>query len=159
MSHTMRVVLWTAGGQPFAVPTDRVREVVPLLEARPIPRAAAWVLGLVNHRGNLVPLVDMARLLGYESREPRMCSRILIVSVRRSGEPESETMGLVVEAVLGSQSVPFPSAPEAAPGDNLLGPVALTEQGTVQWIEIDRIPIPAPPTGGTVTHGTDPHPN
>ena len=153
LDNTMRIVLWTAGGQRFAVPTKQVLEVIPVVEARPVPRAAEWILGLINHRGKLAPLVDMARLLGHEPREPRMSSRILVVCSERSDEAQSRTIGLLVETVYGSETVAFPEQRSGTPED-FLGPVALTESGTVQWIEIDRIPVPTPPSTGTVAHGT-----
>jgi chemotaxis protein histidine kinase CheA len=57
-------VLMPVGGDLYAVPTGWVREVVTAPALTPLVTGPAVVLGLFNLRGEIVPLVDTASLLG-----------------------------------------------------------------------------------------------
>src|SRR3954451_8554304 len=48
----------------YAVAAERVVEVVPRVELRPIPHAPACLAGLFNYRGKAVPVIDLGILLG-----------------------------------------------------------------------------------------------
>lgn len=57
-------MLLRVAGEQYALPTDRVRQVVVAPAVTPIPAAPPAVLGVFNLRGEIVPLVDLCRLLG-----------------------------------------------------------------------------------------------
>src|SRR5438876_9484377 len=70
------------GGERYALPVEQVQEIEPLRELTPLPRAPRETLGLVNVRGRIVPVLDLARLLGTEaSAKP---SRLVVASVSGS---------------------------------------------------------------------------
>lgn len=48
-----------------ALPADEVVEISPPRPVRRLPGAPAEVLGLMNHRGTIVTVVDLPRLLGH----------------------------------------------------------------------------------------------
>ena len=58
------VVVFPLARERYAVDLAGVAEVVPLRGLAPLPGAPAPVLGIVLHRGRLVPVVDLRRLLG-----------------------------------------------------------------------------------------------
>jgi len=60
----VRALILPVGEDRYAVPTDRVREVATDLRATALPGAPSWVLGVVNLRGEVVPLLDTAAVLG-----------------------------------------------------------------------------------------------
>ena len=59
-----KVLLFRAAGEWFALPLERVREVCPRAGVTRVPRAPAPVLGVMNLRGRVVTVVDLARCLG-----------------------------------------------------------------------------------------------
>jgi purine-binding chemotaxis protein CheW len=79
---TLVLVSFELGRQEYALPLDRVREIVPLPEAvSPVPRAETAVLGVTTIRDELIPLLSLHALLGFsvpESHEER--PRVLVVS-------------------------------------------------------------------------------
>jgi chemotaxis signal transduction protein len=60
------VVILPWGNERYAVPSDRVMQVVASPVVTPIPTAPPAVKGVFNLRGEIVPLLDMGRLLGLE---------------------------------------------------------------------------------------------
>ncbi len=48
----------------FAVPVKRVTEIIELDRVRPIPRVPDHLIGVVNLRGSIIPIVSLAKLLG-----------------------------------------------------------------------------------------------
>ncbi len=139
----MHVVLWTSADRRYAIGTIHIQEVIALVEALPLPDSPAWLNGLINYRGQLIPLVDMPCLLGCGPWEPRMASRILIVETGRGEQVGERFVGLLVQSVLGSENLDFTArsghSGMATPGMDFLGPVALTDVGAVQLIEPEQI--------------------
>jgi chemotaxis signal transduction protein len=60
----LQAVLLPVGPDVYAVPVGWVREVAPVPALYPLVTAAPVVLGLFNLRGEIVPLLDTAALLG-----------------------------------------------------------------------------------------------
>ena len=76
----MSLYVWLeAGGEPYALPVDQVQEVEPLGELTPLPRAPRAALGLVNIRGRIVPVLDLAQLLGAAAASKP--TRLVVTSV------------------------------------------------------------------------------
>src|SRR5690606_26473781 len=57
----------TLSGHRLAVPVQNVLKVLPALLSTPLPGAPDTVRGLVNVRGQLLPVIDLARRFGWES--------------------------------------------------------------------------------------------
>ena len=140
----MHVVIWTSKGQRYATPSEAVVEVTPIVQSRPMPGSEDWLTGLFDYRGNLLPLLDTSRLLGHDASDLRMSSRIIVTRVGAEVDGNGELVGLIVEHVLGSETLDFDgeTAPLPAPPSRIdfLGPVALTPSGTVQLTIPARLP-------------------
>lgn len=59
-----RVVLFVAGGHQFGIAVGRIREIIPAREYTPLPGTGAHVCGLINLRGRIVTVMDLAARLG-----------------------------------------------------------------------------------------------
>jgi purine-binding chemotaxis protein CheW len=87
-----RLLLFHAGGRTFAVPAQKVREVVPFGRPVRLPGAPSHVLGIVNLRGTVVTVIDLARRLGLDVvQSDSRC----IVLLNRGSRP----VGLAVDGV------------------------------------------------------------
>ncbi|TIS86804.1 MAG: purine-binding chemotaxis protein CheW [Mesorhizobium sp.] len=75
----------------FAIETRCVREVVPLQKITPLPRTADFVAGIINLRGDLIPVFDLRRLLGLAADASGIPSHIIVV-----GEGQAE-FGMTVD--------------------------------------------------------------
>lgn len=101
------------GGLPFAVDVTDVREVVVLDATTAVPGAPPAVIGVMNLRGTVVPVVEARPLLGLPIRARGDRALVLDDGMRRAA--------LVVEGVLGltalDQVHPAPAAVAEMAGD------------------------------------------
>lgn len=70
----------TAGAQRHAVPLGDITEIIRVPVAAPVPMAPAWLIGLINHRGTILPLIDLAERLGGGRCVATAQSRVLVAT-------------------------------------------------------------------------------
>jgi purine-binding chemotaxis protein CheW len=71
----------------FAVEASRVREILDLVPITQVPNASAFVRGLINVRGRVVPLADLRVMFGMAQPEPDEDTRIVVMEIDIEGEP------------------------------------------------------------------------
>ncbi|GAC1631786.1 MAG: chemotaxis protein CheW [Nevskia sp.] len=87
----------------FAAPREDVREVSVMPKLTRIPGAKPWLLGVANVRGNLLPVTDLAQLLGMPRPAVTRNQRVLVLN------SEGLPAGFLVDEVAGYR--------QFAPGD------------------------------------------
>jgi purine-binding chemotaxis protein CheW len=97
------LVAFNVTGQTFAIPVGTVREIRGWSVATPLPHAPTYVLGLVNLRGTMLPILDLAGRLGFTPSVPTDRHAIVVIQV---GE---QIVGLLVDAVSELITVPCSS--------------------------------------------------
>jgi len=80
-------------GEAYAIPVGQVLEVADPGEVVAVPRAPREVTGVRNLRGRLLPVVDLARVLGVEPTAP--ARRLLVADV------DGQQAGLLADEVSG----------------------------------------------------------
>ena len=68
-------------GEDYAIDIMRVREIIHPLPITPVPRAPAFVEGVVRLRGDVIPVLDVRKRLGLPAAAPTRKSRFLVVNV------------------------------------------------------------------------------
>ncbi|HLO02953.1 MAG TPA: chemotaxis protein CheW [Symbiobacteriaceae bacterium] len=94
-----QVVIFTLGGAAYAVPIGVVREVVPWTTPMPVPEAPAHHLGVLDLRGELLPVVDLTSRFRLTRQRPYEASQIMVMSLNGQGA------GFVVDEVHQVQHV------------------------------------------------------
>lgn len=87
------LVAFRIGNQEFCVDIMIVREIRGWTLATPLPHAPPYVRGLINLRGTVLPVIDLATRFGLESREPSARSVVIVTEVN------DQLVGLLVDAV------------------------------------------------------------
>src|SRR5512134_4033948 len=67
------------GGVRLVAPLGEVMEILKVPRVTALPRVKAWVLGVANVRGRLIPVIDLHRFLGLTATVSRLQWRVLIV--------------------------------------------------------------------------------
>lgn len=92
-SNLLQLVSFRIGQEEYAVNVADVQEIVRLTTITAVPRAPRYVEGVVNLRGRIVPVVDLALRIGLPSQPRTSQSRIVITEIR------GQTVGMRVDAV------------------------------------------------------------
>lgn len=94
------------GAEHYALPVEAVLEVARPARLTPVPGAPAHVVGVMNLRGEVLPVVDLAALAGL--RPPGDATVIAVV------ESGGARAGLAVDAVVDVGELPEPSPTDVA---------------------------------------------
>ncbi len=87
------LILFRVGAQEFCVDIMSVREIRGWTPATPLPRSPAFMRGVINLRGAVLPIVDLAARLGYAPAEPTQRHVIIVTQIG------TQAVGLLVDAV------------------------------------------------------------
>lgn len=83
----------------FAISIDSVKEIIEYGQITPVPLVPKFVRGIINLRGQVVPVIDLQVRLGRESSPVGKRTCIVIFEVSMPDEGGSETVGVVVDSV------------------------------------------------------------
>ena len=86
-------VTFRLAGETYGVNVMQVQEVLRYSEIAPVPGAPAYVLGIINLRGNVVTVIDTRHRFGLESGELTDNTRIVII------EADNHVVGILVDSV------------------------------------------------------------
>ncbi|MDG2021526.1 MAG: chemotaxis protein CheW [Phycisphaerales bacterium] len=142
----MQVLELTIAGKGFVIPTERVEEVVPAVRTRSLSDAPAWIRGVFDHRGTLIPLLDLHLLIEEEAARTLIGSRIIIINVDQAlerADGSRRTIGLMVERIQEVLEVESPGENDfsgiAVESRPYLREILHSEDRTLQLIDPDRI--------------------
>ncbi len=129
-------------GEVFGIEILRVREIIGYTRPTEIPLMPAFVHGVINLRGSVVPVIDLAHRLGRGATElkPRTC----VVIVEVDGEDGAQPMGILVdavEAVLDIAADAIEPAPAFGSGlrAQFIRGMARREHGFIVLLEVGRV--------------------
>src|SRR6185312_51884 len=83
----MRALTLRLQDEIFAIEAGSVREILDLVSITEVPNAPAFVGGLINVRGRVVPLADLRVVFDMARPEPDQDTRIVVLEVEIDGEP------------------------------------------------------------------------
>lgn len=131
------------GKEEFGVEILRVREIIGVIDVTPLPQTPAYVKGVINLRGKIIPVIELRAKLGLETKEYTEETCIIVVEVSDGGD-ERFHMGVIVDSVSEVMDIPRDNI-EPAPrfGGSLntgyiLGMGKVKEQVLI-LLDIDRV--------------------
>ncbi|WP_075292467.1 chemotaxis protein CheW [Pararhizobium arenae] len=87
------LIAFRIGDQEFCVNIMSVREIRGWTPATAMPHTPSYMLGVINLRGAVLPIIDLSARLGMRPTEPTVRHVIIVAQVR------DKVVGLLVEAV------------------------------------------------------------
>ena len=76
---SLHFVSFKIDGQGYALPLESVESVLRMVAITPLHEAPAWVAGVINLQGKVIPVIDLRQRLGRQSREYHIGDRLLVV--------------------------------------------------------------------------------
>jgi purine-binding chemotaxis protein CheW len=104
MASEKQYVTLCLGAEVFAVPVSMVREILDYRDSFRVPEGPDYLLGLIDVRGQGVPVIDLRRKLGLSPIEPGLTTRIMVIDVPLGDRVLP--LGLVADKVLEVASFP-----------------------------------------------------
>src|SRR5512133_2062133 len=85
----------------YAVDIMRIKEIIRPQKLTPLPKAPAFIEGVINLRGTIIPVVDLRKRFEMQQKELTVFTRLLIVRIA------GQSVGLVVDDVTEVITVPL----------------------------------------------------
>lgn len=108
-----QLVAFRVGREEFGVDVMRVEGVISMVEITRMPGAPEFVKGIINLRGQIIAVVDLAARLGIKEEEGASATRIVVV------ESQDVKVGMVVDSpeVINVSAEEIEPSPAVALGD------------------------------------------
>ncbi|KQV78592.1 chemotaxis protein CheW [Massilia sp. Root351] len=90
---------FTLGGETYAVGILAVKEIIEYAGLTPVPMMPEAIRGVINLRGAVVPVMDLAARFGRQASEITKRTCIVIVEVVQGHTGEHQVLGVMVDAV------------------------------------------------------------
>ena len=112
LTDILQLVTFRLGNEEYAVDILKVQEINRMKEITRVPNTPAYVEGVINLRGKVIPVVNLRSKFSLDERDNDTQSRIMIMDI------QGITMGLVVDGVSEVLRIPAnivePTPPMAA---------------------------------------------
>ena len=136
-----QLVVFGLGKEEFGIDISRVREIVLIQNITSIPQAADFVEGIVNLRGQIVPIVDLCKRFRVANAAvtDESARRIIVVNIA------GQNIGILVDGVseilrIADESMePTPPLVAGGIGSDFITGVAKVEGRLIIVLDLDRI--------------------
>lgn len=121
IENNLQMVAFQVGGEEYGLHIMKVQEIIRVIEPVKVPKAPAYVDGVINLRGKIIPIVDLRKRMGKIVTPYTDASRIIVV------DASGRLAGLVVDAVIdvimlnNDEVEPCPSIGENKRSDYIKG--------------------------------------
>ena len=92
-----KFLTFTLGNEEYGVPVLKVREIIKVMDITQVPQVPDYVLGVINLRGKVIPVIDLRRKFGFAATEHTERTCIIVVDVDMA--TTRVMMGVVVDSV------------------------------------------------------------
>ena len=105
----LEVLEFRLAQERYALETRYVREVYPLKDLTPLPCTPPFVIGIVNVRGRILPVIDLKKFFDLPEQGVTDLHRIIVI------EGNEMDFGLLADATVGLRSIPVDSVQFSLP--------------------------------------------
>jgi purine-binding chemotaxis protein CheW len=85
------------GKESYALPILKVKEIIGMVKITKVPKLPSYIKGVINIRGQIIPVIDLRLKFGLMEREYN--DRTSIILVERETENSITTSGIIVDTV------------------------------------------------------------
>ena len=96
----IEVIEFVLAFESYAIETRHVREVEPLDNLTPLPGTPAFVLGIVNVRGEILSVIDLRKFFELPEKGLTDLNKVIVL------ESENMLFGILADAVAGVRRIP-----------------------------------------------------
>jgi purine-binding chemotaxis protein CheW len=137
-AEVKQLISFTVGAEEYGLELLRVKEVIRMRQITWLPKAPSCVKGIINLRGDVIPIVDLRERFGLAAQEQTAITRMIVVEV------EGRMVGMVVDSasqvvrIPADQFDPPPTAMGALSRDFITA-VGKMDEKLIIMIDVDRV--------------------
>jgi purine-binding chemotaxis protein CheW len=137
-AELLQLVTFSIGDEEFGVEILKVQEINRMMEITRVPKAPDFVEGVINLRGRVIPVIDLRKRFGLESKVHDKDTRIIVIEINKM------IVGFVVDAVSEVLRIPAdtvePPPPVVAGLDSeYISGVGKLEDRLLILLDLDRL--------------------
>lgn len=137
-----QVLSFVLDGEWFGVDISGIQEVLEYRQVTHVPRTPAFMLGVINLRGKVIPVVDLRRQFGMQVAEPTVDTCIVILSVVIDGE--NTPLGVLADRVhevveLSESEINPPPRLGSRVRSEFISGMARQEESFIILLDLERI--------------------
>ena len=135
--ETVQIISFKVGDEEYGLEILKVKEVIKVTEITKLPKAPSFVKGVVNLRGDVIPIIDLREKFGLEKAEESDANRVIVVEI------EGKSVGMAVDSVshvirINESQIDNPPLVGGMTGDYIRGVVKLGDR-LIVLINVDKI--------------------
>lgn len=100
-ADTLALVEFLLAHETYAVESRHVREVYPLENLTPLPCTPAFVLGIVNLRGEILSVIDIRKFFDLPEKGLTDLNKVIVL------QSDNMVVGILADAIVGFRGVPL----------------------------------------------------
>ena len=137
-ASTLELLTFQLADQEYSLDIMSVREIRGWTRTTPLPHAPSYMKGVINLRGTVLPVMDLAQRLGLAPRDHTDRNVIIVVN------HEDVMTGLLVDAVsdiiaLTSEDLQPPPDIQANAGPNVVSALTLIDERMIRVLDLGSI--------------------
>lgn len=98
-SPILQLMAFSLGTETYGLESSYIREVYPLKDFTPLPGVPAFILGIINVRGQIIPVVDLKKLFHLPEQGITELNKVIIL------HDDQMEFGILADVVHGTQVV------------------------------------------------------
>lgn len=137
-----KYLTFVLGDETYGLEILKVQEIIGMMNVTHVPRTPAFVRGVINLRGKVIPVIDLRLKFDMEGREDTDRTCIIVVQVVR--DSQTVTMGIIVDEVsevldIADGQIEAPPALGTAVETQFILGMGKIGQKVVMLLDIDRV--------------------
>ena len=92
-----KFLTFALGSEEYAIPIQKVIEIIGIMDITSIPRTPAFIKGVINLRGKIIPVMDLRLKFDLEEKEYNQRTCIVVVEIELADS--KRLVGIVVDTV------------------------------------------------------------
>lgn len=136
--NDIELLSFLVGGQDYSVDIMSVREIRGGAQATSLPHSPSYVRGVINLRGTVLPIMDLAKRLGMQNSQNDDRNVIIVVAV------EERTVGLMVDAVsdilsISEDDMQPPPEMRADQDRNFVSALTIVDERMIRILDLNAV--------------------
>lgn len=137
IEDVVQLVGFVVGDEEYSVPILTIQEIIKPIEWTRVPQTPAYVLGVFNLRGSVIPLIDLRLKFGLSSINHTDDTRFIVI--RHEDEVAGFVIDRLTEAIRLKKSAIGPAPETALEGDSMIDGVGKQEDRILTILKVNKL--------------------